>query len=314
MKFALLLVLFAQQNAPLAAKAGSQKRSFGKSYYLLNVPASFAKQKCGLILCLHGSGGRPENYAGMYAAAGSKGYLVMSPASNDPQGYNDDDVRQIVEMTEEVVKTFNVDRDRILASGHSAGGFTSFYLVAARPDLFTAVGSVSAGVMVRGLDGAKALPFYIVSGKKDFNNKQATQCVDQMKQAGFEVTFEDPADWDHSPPQAAWDHILAWFDGLIAPADLAALQSARAQLDRRQWGKAAAAVKKLAASKTASAHAKRRAGLVTDAVSAEGQKVLDEAAAAKEAGDEKKAKDLLTKAKPLFDGSEIGLKIAEALK
>ena len=298
---------------PLVAKAGSQKRSFGKSYYLLNVPAAFARQKCGLVIGLHGSGGRPENYSGHYAPALSKGHIVMMPASNDPQGYDGADVKQIVEMVEEVVKTFGVDRDRILASGHSAGGFTSFYLAAARPDLFTAVGSVSAGTMVQGLDACKPIPFYIVSGKKDFNNKQATQCVEQMKKAGFEVTFEDPADWDHSPPATAWEHIFTWFDGLIAPADLAALQQSRAQIEKKQWGKAGAALRKLAASKTATAHAKRRAEAVGEGIALEGQKALDDAKASDEAGETKKAADALAKAKTAFDGSEIGERIAAML-
>ncbi len=327
MKLLLLAAIFAQGNPfepdarscvlaqgkdALVAKAGSQKRPFGKSYYLLNVPATFAKQKPGLILCLHGSGGRPENYSGMYASAGSKGHIVMLPASNEAQGYNGDDVKQIVEMVEEVVKTFNVDRDRIMASGHSAGGFTSLYLAAARPDLFTAVGSVSAGVMVQGLDACKHIPFYIVSGKKDFNNKQATAFVEQLKKGDFEVTFEYPADWDHNPPQAAWDHLFAWFEGLLPAADLAALQSARASIEKKQWGKAGAAVKKLAASKTATAQAKRRAARINDDVTVEGQKALDDAKAA--ADDAKKAIDILTKAKAAFEGSEIGEKIDATLK
>jgi hypothetical protein len=134
-----------------------------------------------------------------------------------------------------------------------------------------------------------------------------------MKKAGFDVTLEDPADWDHGPPVAAWEHIFTWFDGLIAAADLATLQQSRAQFEKKQWGKAGAALKKLIASKTATAHAKRRAGSIADAVAAEGQKVLDEARAADESGDAKKAVDALSKAKPAFDGSEIGEKIAAVL-
>jgi pimeloyl-ACP methyl ester carboxylesterase len=239
----------------------------------------------------------------------------MLPASNDPKGYDTDgDVKQIVEMVEEVLKAFAVDPDRILVSGHSAGGFASLYLVAARPDLFTACAPVSAGTMVPGLDKAKHVPFYFISGKKDFNNKQTTQTVEQMRKAGFEVKFDDPADWDHNPGQEAWNRLFAWFDGLLPAADLASLRSARALLEKKSWGKAGAALRKVSDSKTATAFAKKRAELLSTRVAEEGQKELDAAKEADDGGDTKKAVEILTKAKAAFDGSEIGEKIDAALK
>ncbi len=293
-------------------KAG--KNAFGKSYYLLNLPGSYTPaRKYGLVLMLHGSGGRPENYAGWYGMATGKGYFHMLAASNDAAGYDEaNDVPQIAAMVEEVVAAYSIDRDRILVSGHSAGGFASCYLIRKRPDLFTAAVPVSGCMPVTG-DDVKHVPFFVVSGKKDFNNKQATQSVETMKAAGMDVTFLDPPEWDHNNVGDATAKAFAWFEALLPPDSLASLQSARAHLDKKAYGKAGAAAKKVVDAKAATAHGKNRAKRVIAEVDAAAEKELAQARSADEAGDTKKAVDVLTKAKAAFEGCDAAASIAAAL-
>jgi len=126
------------------AKPGRQKIDFGTSYYVLVVPGKYTPaQKYGVIFMFHGSGGRPENYESNYAAAKNKGYILCLPASTDPQGYSEDDMKQIVEIAKEVLATYSIDRDRVFVSGHSAGAFVTCHLCSDHPEMFTAGAPVS---------------------------------------------------------------------------------------------------------------------------------------------------------------------------
>jgi predicted esterase len=299
----------AQAKPPPAPAPKAGKNVFGKSYYLLNLPSAYAPQrKFGLIVMLHGSGGRPENYAGVFGAAPNKDYFVCLPASNNPIGYNTkEDGDQIVGMIEEVLKNFSIDRDRIFISGHSAGGFMTCALAGQHPELFTAAAPVSGCL----LDGTEKkllhIPFYVISGKQDFNHAQAAQSVEKMKQAGMDVKFDDPDGWGHNPGPEAFSRVFAWFDGLCPPDQLATLQGARAHLAAERFGKAAQAAKKLSAQK--SGFAKKRAEAMLAEIEAAAQKAIEAANAAEDA---KKGAALWAKAKTAFEGSEQAEKIKSA--
>jgi len=83
----------------------------------------------------------------------------------------------------------------------------------------------------------------------------------------------------------------------------------RALVEAKQYGKAAGALKKLSAAK--SAYVKSRVELVSKAIGEAADKAI---ADAKAAGDAKKTVDLLSKAKTQFAGSEAEAKIAAALE
>lgn len=290
-------------------KAG--RNAFGKSYYLLNLPSAYAPtKKYGLILMLHGSGGRPENYAGSFGAAPGKDYLVCLPASNNPAGWESKaDGEQIVGMIEEILKAYSVDRERIFISGHSAGGFMTCVLTGERPDLFTAAAPVS-GCILQGTEKKLLhVPFYVVSGKGDFNHAQSAQSVEKMKQAGMDVKFDDPDGWGHNPPPEAFARVFSWFDGLCPPDQLTALQGARAHLAAERFGKAAQAARKLTGQKTLSAFAKKRAEAMLAEIDAAAKREID---AANAADDPKKAATIWSKAKSNFEGCEQAEKIKAA--
>lgn len=295
----------------------SGKTPFGSSYYLLDLPTDYSPaRRHGLIVMLHGSGGRPEMYRQSFKAALAKGYLVCLPASIDPNGYDDRDEKQVVAMVEDVIAKHPVDRDRLLVTGHSAGGAISFFFVANRPDLFTACAPGAAGLRfpAERLKQAAHVPFYIVTGKKDPNFAECERSVEPLRRLGIDVKFEGPEEWGHQLHPDAWAHILAWFEGLASPETVALLQGARVHLDRKAWGKADAAAKKIEGLKSATSYAKARAARVRAEVEGAAAKLLDEAKAADEAGDTKKAVSILGKAKSSFDGSAAAKLIDEALK
>ncbi|MCC6737648.1 MAG: alpha/beta fold hydrolase [Planctomycetia bacterium] len=312
---ALLVVLcsaaFAEDRKPPPAKSGRQKIEYGPSYYVLDVPGRYTPaQKYGVIFMFHGSGGRPENYESNYAAAKNKGYILCLPASENPQGYSEDDMKRIVEIAKEVLATYSIDRDRVYVSGHSAGGFVTCHLCADHPEIFTAGAPVSGCLVTPDMArGMLKTPFRVVSGGKDFNHDQSKKSVEDMKKEGMEVAFDEPADWAHNPPAEAWKDQFEWMETLVPPDCLGVLQGARALVEAKQYGKAAGALKKLSAAK--SAYVKSRVELVSKAIGEAADKAI---ADAKAAGDAKKTVDLLSKAKTQFAGSEAEAKIAAALE
>jgi len=296
---------------PPPAKAGRQKIEYGTSYYVLNVPAGYRPaQKYGVIFMFHGSGGRPENYENHYAAAKNKGYLLCLPASTDPQGYSEEDMKQIVEIAREVLATYSIDPDRVYVSGHSAGGFVTCHLCSDHPELFTAGVPVS-GCLVSEQMARPMLktPFYVISGGRDFNHDQCKKSVEDMRKAGMEVAFDEPPDWPHIPPAEAWQRGFEWMEKLLPPDCVALLQGSRALVEAKQYGKAAGMLKKLAGAKTA--YAKSRGELVAKLIEDAADRELE---AAKAAGDAKKAADLLKKAKAAFAGSGAAARIEAALE
>ncbi len=321
---ALLVLLAFQQKGtttiakgdPLPAKPGLVRRNFAKSFYMLNVPGGWKPEKRpGLILFMHGSGGRAEGAIGTFTMALDKGYILFSPetiAENRMAWDPDEDGKNIIAMIEEVIRVFNVDRDRLLCSGFSAGGAQTIPQMCVNVDFFTA-GSPCGGCCYSAeLEKNPALSFYVYCGKKDaIAYTGAEQAYDSLDKKGFNVRFIAPENIGHAMEPGGWQKIFDWFDGLIPEEQLPYFHGARDFMEKKQPGKAVATLKKLAAMKTVTRHAKGRCDRLCAQIEAAG---ADELAKAKEIEDPKKAVEALTKLKASYDGAEIGAKIEAALK
>lgn len=256
-------------NRKNAEPADPERHAFGTSYYLLaSPPPGKKKEPRGLIVMLHGSGGRPENCVPCYAEAVAKGYFVCLPASVDPASYDATDEQQVLAMVEDVLAHHLIDRDRVLLSGHSAGAALSFFLVSKRPDLFTACAAGAAGLRfpADALRAAAHVPFYVATGAKDFNLKECTATKEKLEAVGVEVTLRNEPEWDHGLAPAAWSAMFAWFDALVPAEQGKALQNARQGVFAKTWSKAGPVLAKLMAGKDTTAHAKVRAGLLLDEI------------------------------------------------
>ena len=147
----------------------------------LQVPATYdADRSYPLLLLLHGWGGTSllnQVYLGFAGAADARDILVLAPdgtvdrdgkpfwnASDgccDVYGTGVDDVAYLSTLVEDVSAAYNVDSRRIVAVGHSNGGYMSYRLACERADLFAAITSL-AGVAAFG-DPAACVPSEPVS-------------------------------------------------------------------------------------------------------------------------------------------------------
>ena len=124
------------------------------------IPEACRKQRCPLVLAFHGSGGTGKGLAKishLIEANDKRGWALIFPDGvskkwNDGRpGHNEDvqDVPFVDALIAWAKKEFQLDPDRIFATGFSNGGLFSFRLACERSEVFRAVAPVGA---VMGLD------------------------------------------------------------------------------------------------------------------------------------------------------------------
>ncbi|SNB75300.1 esterase, PHB depolymerase family [Arboricoccus pini] len=134
----------------------------GTRRYKLYVPAGYRGQEMPLLLMLHGCTQAPDDFAEgtrMNHLAEDLQILVAYPAqagAANPQRcwnwFRKEDQAQgsgepaiMAGIVEDIMRDYGVDRRRIFAAGHSAGGAAAMVLGQTYPSLFAAVG-VNAGL------------------------------------------------------------------------------------------------------------------------------------------------------------------------
>ncbi len=109
--------------------------------YTVNVPPEYdGTRPVPLVLRMHGHGGtRP--FQG-YPAGGIRGCIVLSPHGRGSVDYMYVGEVDVLRTIEEVRRDYNIDPDRIYATGNSMGGTGSWTLAVHHPDLFAAIAPV----------------------------------------------------------------------------------------------------------------------------------------------------------------------------
>ncbi len=137
--------------------------------YLLHVPSSYnSSQPAPLVIMLHGYTGTStghEQYTGFSISADEEGYIVVYPDGikypwneTNPQAWNaggiyeqwtggTDDVGFLKKLIEEIRAYYNIDENRIFASGHSNGAFMCYRLAYEMSDVFAAIAPVSGQML-----------------------------------------------------------------------------------------------------------------------------------------------------------------------
>lgn len=159
-----------------------------RTYHLYIPPGYDDTQATSLVVALHGYSSSATQFAWqseMNQVADTAGFMVVYPQGDivnglpggplPPQapGWNIpgapitstvDDIGFIVSVVDEIQARYNVNENRVYATGISNGGFMTSVLAAARPDLFAAVGTC-AGVFPAPRAGL--VPTMVVHGTAD---------------------------------------------------------------------------------------------------------------------------------------------------
>ena len=130
------------------------------SYYIY-VPKCEPGVKIPVNLYLHGTGemgnvlkcGLPQQVSN--GEVDPSGILICPETAREELYYDDGYKDALIELTNQVVKDYNGDPDRVSASGHSAGAILSYNLVKRNPGYFSAIVPVSGGEYLTQKDAQK---------------------------------------------------------------------------------------------------------------------------------------------------------------
>ena len=168
-----------------------------KMNYLLFLPAGYEKSDKAwpLILFLHGAGESGDDLQKVKVHGPPKivekkpdfPFILVSPQSPG-RGW---DAATLKALLDDVIARHRVDRDRIYLTGLSMGGFGSWSLAAAYPDLFAAVVPICGGGNPADAGRLKGLPIWVFHGAKDpvVPIARSVAMVKALKDAGSEVKF-----------------------------------------------------------------------------------------------------------------------------
>ncbi|MEX0340557.1 MAG: PHB depolymerase family esterase [Arenibacterium sp.] len=145
-------------KAECAGQPGACELADGEYHILLpEIPATNRP----VVLFLHGAGGNGSTTISnrrLTEPLRARGYAVIAPTgSRSFQGRDNtnwvfypgwdgrDEVGFLVRVLEDAAERFNLDAERAVLAGFSAGGFMVNYLACARPDAFSAYAPVAGG-------------------------------------------------------------------------------------------------------------------------------------------------------------------------
>lgn len=170
------------------------------------------KSPAPLVIALHGYGDYGENYPDLWgAAAGKLGAILAVPFGarvvGDGRAWGDlDETETIVMLTlDQVEKNFQIDRERIVLTGFSQGGFMAMALGTKHPDIFSGVIPMAGGY-IPDIDqpptaNGNEPTFYFMVGSRDNNVSEVRRAAADYKEAGYEVRLRVMAGVGHSFPR-----------------------------------------------------------------------------------------------------------------
>jgi predicted esterase len=214
---------------PFAARRGDFKKAYRSKVddtlqpYRIFVPASYDRSKpYPLIIALHGMGGDENSYFDSYkngafkTEAEQRGYIVACPKGREPASmYVGAAEQDVIDVIAEVRRAYNIDSDRIYATGHSMGGFGSWSIAMNHPELFAAIAPVAGGGNPMGMNKIAHVAQLVVHGDNDKTVpvERSRVMVAAAKKVGAEVKYIEVAGGNHIDIAAAtFKEVFDWFD------------------------------------------------------------------------------------------------------
>jgi predicted peptidase len=182
--------------------------------YLLFIPDGYGdnqSKKWPLIMYLHGGSRRGDEVEkvrepgwGLPALLEKKKlfplfpFIVVSPLC--PNGEFWTDTEALIALLDDVEKHYSVDLARIYLTGHSMGGFGTWYLAYQHPERFAAIAPMSAPFVVTAwADRLKKMPIWAFHGSDDnlVPISRTQDLIDALRASGNNVRFTVLPGRDH---------------------------------------------------------------------------------------------------------------------
>jgi predicted peptidase len=183
-------------------------------YWLALPPASETKPAGGypLMIFMHGAGERGDNLQqvkqhGPPKLVGTKPelnkFIIVSPQCPSTRWW---DIVALKGLIDHTLKTQPVDKDRVILTGLSMGGYSTWGLLAAYPDLAAAAVPICGGGDPTKAEKFKHVPIHVYHGTKDtaVPQKKSDEMVEALKKAGGKPEYTIFPDAGHDSWTAAY--------------------------------------------------------------------------------------------------------------
>lgn len=160
----LAIIFFTKNTNAIDINGNVTSASISRSF-ILHAPGAAVAQNLPVMIVMHGDGGSGANikgYAGFDAVADSQNFMAIYPnaissswnryVDNVPgdAGLNNpnapDDVLFISDLIDYLCTTYGINKNKVYACGHSAGGFMAYNLALTLPTKIAAFAPVAGGL------------------------------------------------------------------------------------------------------------------------------------------------------------------------
>ena len=213
--------------APAAHAEPPQDFQIAGGHYLVATPPGYQPQdRPPLIFALHGSDTRASDMIGVWQSLHLPVPCLIAAPQNASAGWQDGDALLIEEVYRQLEQRFTFDPQRVLLTGHSAGGAMAMYMLYERKFPATAVATsanyLPPTVTPQQVRAQAAVPLFYAVGREDINHARMREALVLLRTSGASVkmlALDIGHVLDHDVVQQATD----WFGRLCARRTQAAL-------------------------------------------------------------------------------------------
>jgi predicted esterase len=196
---------------PFASRQGDIRQAYRSAVdqtlqpYRVYVPTAYQGKPLPLVVALHGMGGDEnsmmDGYAGVFKREAERlGYLLVTPKGREPASmYRGAAEKDVLDVLAEVRRIYRIDPARIYLMGHSMGGYGTWSIAMAYPQLFAALGPIAGGGNPSGMAKIKEIPQIVVHGDDDRTVPvtQSRSMVEAGKKVGAAMEYLEVKGGNH---------------------------------------------------------------------------------------------------------------------
>lgn len=215
---------------PLAAVRGDFKKAYRSKIddtlqpYRVFVPSSYDGSKAfPLVVALHGMGGDENSYFSDFYGQGAfkreaekHGYIVVCPKGRGRASmYRGPAEQDVMDVLADARRAYKIDPDRIYLTGHSMGGYGSWSVAMAYPEVFAALAPIAGGGDAKGMQKIAHISQIVIHGDNDKTVpvERSREMVAAAKALGTDVKYLEIPGGSHTDIAVpAFDDIFEFFN------------------------------------------------------------------------------------------------------
>ncbi len=214
-----------------AASTEPERVDLEHGFYLIGRPAGVpADTPLPLVICLHGTETTAAGILAFWQSFEHTLPMVLVAPQATHAGWRDSDVKLMQELREHISRTVSYDPERVLLTGHSAGGAMAFHLlyVEGFPASAVAVTAnyVPPTVRPEHVRARSGVPVFYAVGESDINRDRMRDGLALLRGNDVRVTVQRPQ-IGHVLDPGVGQAAMSWFESFCRSLGERALHDAR---------------------------------------------------------------------------------------